>query len=173
MELGTSAFERLVEELTTRLRGCAKIAILGVGSRLRGDDAVGVRLARRLRRLGASNTLILDCSTLPEGFTDKVKRFKADHVVVLDAVHAGLRPGSIVVLDLEGARGLAYSTHSPSLRLLATYLKEELKAKSTLVGIQVKHLGLTPRPRLSKEVASALKSLEEAFEEAFRRLGRI
>jgi len=170
---GKPGFDALVEELISRLRGARRIVVLGIGSALRGDDAVGPRLARRLGRMKADGVMVLDCATSPECYTGRVKDFKADHVVLVDAVEAGLEPGGVVVLSGDQLSGLAYNAHRLPLRLLATYLKEELGAEVTLVGVQAKHLGLSPDVGLSKEVGEAVDRLKEAFEEVFRRLGRL
>lgn len=144
---------------------------MGVGSYLRGDDSAGLRVARRLRRAGLRDVLVLECSTAPEGFTDKVRGFEADHVVIVDAVHAGLAPGDVMVLEPSQLSGQAWDTHRPSLRLLALYLKQELGVESTFIGIQAKELGLTLGSRVSREVARAVGALANAMEAAFERLG--
>ena len=173
MMAGKPSFNTLVEELTSRLRGACRIAVLGIGSPLRGDDAAGPQLARRLGRMKADGVMALDCASSPEGYTSRVKDFKADHVVLIDAVEAGLEPGEVVVLSGDQLSGLACNAHRLPLRLLATYLKEELGAEVILVGVQAKHVGLSLEEGLSKEVGEAVDRLKEVFEEVFRRLGRL
>lgn len=160
-----------MEVLASRLRGAKRAAVMGVGSYLRGDDAAGLRVARRLKRAAPLSVLVLECSTVPESFTDKVRAFGADHVIVVDAVRAGLEPGSVVVLEPSQVRGEAWETHSPSLRLLADYLEREVGAKVTLVGIQAKELGLAVGGRMTKEVARAADALARALAEAFEEVG--
>lgn len=136
---------------------------------MRGDDSAGLRLARRLKRAKLRDVLVLECSTAPESFTDKVREFGADHVVIVDAVHAGLAPGEVVVLEPSQLSGLAWDAHKPSLSLLALYLKHEVGAEATLIGIQAKELSLGGR--VSKEVDEAVEAVASAMRAAFERLG--
>ena len=77
----------------------ATIRVIGVGNGWRGDDAVGLVAARRLReRLGPSVEVIeaegdgLGLLELMEGI---------DHVVFIDAVKGGGQPGETVRLDVS------------------------------------------------------------------------
>jgi len=166
-------FKELVEALTEALSRAKRIVVLGVGSSLRGDDAAGSLLARRLSRARVSGVLVLDCATTPESFTDKVGEFGADHVVIVDAVEAGLRPGEVVVVTPSELAGATFDTHHPSLKLLAAYLERALGVKVLIVGVQVKKVELTVEEELSSEVEEAVGVVEEAFKEVFRRLGRL
>jgi len=166
-------YKELVEALTEALSQARRIAVLGVGSSLRGDDAAGSLLARRLSKVKASDVLILDCATTPESFTDKVREFGADYVVIVDAVEAGLKPGEVVVLTPDGLAGATFNTHHPSLKLLAAYLEHVLGAKVLMVGVQVEKVELTVEEELSSEVEEAVEVVEEALKEVLRRLGKL
>ncbi|MCX8204764.1 MAG: hydrogenase 3 maturation endopeptidase HyCI [Candidatus Nezhaarchaeota archaeon] len=163
-----ASLDELLKGIASKLAGARRVAVLGVGSYLRGDDAAGLRLARKLKREGVQNVLVLECSTSPESFTDKVREFGADCVVIVDAVRAGLAPGSFIVLEPSQVDGVAWDTHSPSLKLLAYYLEREANVKVVLIGIQAKELGLTVRSRVSREVAEAVEVLAKLLVELFK-----
>ncbi|RLF10310.1 MAG: hydrogenase 3 maturation endopeptidase HyCI [Thermoprotei archaeon] len=160
----------LLDRLVGRLRGARKVVLLGVGNPLRGDDAVGPLFARRVRKFKPSWVLVLDCGSNPENYTGSIRRFKPSHVVVVDAVEAGKPPGSIELYSEDELAGLTLDTHKPSLRLLATYIKESINSEFLLIGIQPKRLTYTFKASLSKPVRAALSRLEEDFKELFRRL---
>lgn len=98
----------------TKRAGMGTIRVIGVGNVWRGDDAVGLLVARRLReRLGPSVEVIeaegdgLALLDLMEG---------VEHVILIDAVKGGGRSGTTVRLDLsvESRWGTAVpcSTHA-------------------------------------------------------------
>ena len=88
-----------------------KGAAVCLGSRFRGDDAVGPLAAERLRAAGVP---VLDCADEPTrllGLWDGL-----DTVVVVDAVRSGAAPGTLHRVDAAGGPlprdvGLA-STHA-------------------------------------------------------------
>ena len=67
--------------------------VIGVGNDYRSDDAAGLGVARRLRKLAPDRFTIVEHSG--EG-TALVESFgQADEVIVVDAVSSGAPPGSI------------------------------------------------------------------------------
>src|SRR5688572_985737 len=63
-----------------------RIAVLGVGQAIRGDDGAGVLLAQRLEALGGhSGLLAVDGGPAPENFTGLLRRFQPDLVLLADA----------------------------------------------------------------------------------------
>lgn len=94
-----------------------RVLIIGVGNAYRRDDAVGLIVARRLRAQHLDVVRILEESgegaALMEAWKD------ADTVVLIDAVHSGVAPGTIHRLDAHAQAiptGLFhYSTHAFSV----------------------------------------------------------
>ena len=83
----------------TKQVGLEIIRVIGVGNVWRGDDAIGLLAARRLRdRLGSSLEIVeaegdgLALLDLMEG---------VDHLILIDAVKGEGRPGMIIRLDLS------------------------------------------------------------------------
>jgi hydrogenase 3 maturation protease len=115
-----------------------RIGIVGIGSDLRGDDAVGSYLVRRLAAmLQESETLMMiDAGPAPENCTGLLRRFKPDLVILIDAAEMKKAPGSIQWIPWQDSIGLSASTHSLPLHLFAKYLKQELKCEIVLLGIQ-------------------------------------
>lgn len=141
-----------------------RIAILGIGNELNGDDAAGVMVARKLRvTLNAANTsnadriLIIEAGPSPESFGGPLRRFRPDLVLLVDAAELGERPGTIAWIDWAWAQGLSASTHTMPPTLFARFLVEEIGCSVVMVGIQPAHLDFD-RP-VSAEVREAVDAL--------------
>lgn len=129
------------ESLSEFLEGCDRLLIVGVGNRMRGDDAAGCSAARILRsRLkGKDRALVMDCGGVPENFTLDMKRFRPSHILFIDAVDMGLKPGEARLVESEELIGGSLSTHKQSLKLLFAVLNDGIP------GVKIKLLGIQPK----------------------------
>ncbi len=144
----------------------ARLAVLGIGHELGGDDAAGVRVAGLLRRatVGNDRLLSLEAGPAPENFTGKLRPFRPDLVLMVDSALMGCAPGMIKWLDWQNTQGFSASTHTLPLHILASYLTEEMGCEVALIGIQPKQtfadVPLTPEvSRAVKQVANELAGL--------------
>jgi len=93
------------------------ILLIGVGNDYRGDDGVGLLIARRLEARRLPNVAVIeeagDVATLMEAWTN------ADMVMLFDAVRSGAEPGTIHRFDAHvrpiPAKLFRYSTHAFSV----------------------------------------------------------
>jgi hydrogenase 3 maturation protease len=117
-----------------------RIAVVGIGSELRGDDAAGLALARELgAHLPAGfdeRLLLIEGGSAPENASGALRRFRPDLVLMLDAAQLGAEPGAVRWLAASQADGFSASTHSLPLHMLAAYLEAELGCAVALLGIQ-------------------------------------
>ena len=117
-----------------------RIAIVGLGHNLCGDDAAGVVVAQALQAQMKPNPpnglLIIDAGPAPENFTGPLRRFVPDLVLLIDAAQLDEAPGAVRWLPWTAAAGLSASTHTLSPYLLARYLTLELECEVVLLGIQ-------------------------------------
>ena len=115
-----------------------RIAIVGVGHELRGDDAIGIKLAHALHEQMGTNEhiLVVEAGSAPENCCGLLRRFKPEMVLVIDAAQMNEAPGSVRWLDWQDITDMAVSTHSTSLRFFADYLTSELDCHTALLGIQ-------------------------------------
>ena len=144
------------------------MAILGVGSRVKRDDSVGLVVVDHLKGKVPSFVKVFDCETVPESFTGPIRRFSPSHVLIIDAAKLGLNIGEIRFLHPDSIVESASSTHILSLSILSEYIISEIGAKVLLLGIQPRDLRfgmeLTPELRevavnLSHEILSALHGI--------------
>jgi hydrogenase 3 maturation protease len=152
----------LESQISEWLRNCQRLAIMGIGNALRGDDAVGVEVVKQLRGKVPSRVKMLDCGTVPENFMQELESFKPTHVLMIDAANLETAPGKTRLIPPEEIAGFALSTHSMPLSFLAGIIHQELKSKVVLLGIQPYSTafgeGLSPNLRkAAKQIAENIK----------------
>ena len=139
------------------------VRIVGLGNRMRGDDAIGLIVAERLRSRVNRHTEVLEAEMagveLLEWFT------AARAVFVIDAVHSGAPPGTVHRCDAStGPISPVYVPHS-SHALTGTDALELARTLGLLppmvivFGIEVGDTGMG-RP-LSREVDQAIEQVVE------------
>ncbi|MBN1668375.1 MAG: hydrogenase 3 maturation endopeptidase HyCI [Anaerolineales bacterium] len=133
----------------------ARVALLGIGSELRGDDRAGVWLADRLLEHQHPHLLVIPAGLAPENFTGNLRAFKPQLVILADAAELEQPPGSVRFLDWQQTGGISASTHTLPLHLLAGYLQTELGCQVSLLAIQPAQTGFD-QP-LSVPVQNALQ----------------
>ncbi|RLE62602.1 MAG: hypothetical protein DRN53_03720 [Thermoprotei archaeon] len=115
------------------------LTIIGLGNELKGDDGVGVYIARKLRSLGHSSIIVAGISI--ENHVYRVLEFDPRTVILIDAIEAGLEPGSIVLGDVKNVvhEFVPITTHTIPLPLIIRIVERELghSVKWLLLGIQV------------------------------------
>jgi len=119
---------RLKQKLQTLLENAKRVAILGIGSELRGDDAVGLLVLNNLRhKIFAIKKRRIVCKlfnggTAPENLTGEIRRFKPGHLIMIDAVELGKRPGTVALVDIKKVESTAFLTHKLPVKLMLDYL---------------------------------------------------
>jgi hydrogenase 3 maturation protease len=139
---GLEAVER---HLRSWLSGAGRVAILGIGGPLQGDDAVGARVAQGLLDRTADNVLPMVCWTVPESCTGPIRAFQPTHVLLVDAAELGQPAGTCRLVEADALAGLSLSTHSAPLRLVVQYLSKSTGARVALLGVQPKRTELGER----------------------------
>ena len=134
----SSSSEELLETIERSLE--PPLAIVGLGNKLKGDDGVGVYIAEKLKNLGHAN-IILAYSSL-ESYAYKLVELNSKTIVLIDAIEAGLEPGSIVFGDAKSIVNeiSPVTTHTIPLPLIMKIVENELKrhVKWLIIGIQVR-----------------------------------
>lgn len=134
---------RLKTILENRLKNARKIAVLGVGSELRSDDAAGMVIAKRLqayikdKKKGRRKPLkVFLGHTAPENLTGAIKRFKPTHLIIIDAVDLHQKSGAIGVVDLRTETGVSFSTHRIPFQIIKDYFYKSIACETIIIGIQ-------------------------------------
>lgn len=148
-----------------------RVAVIGIGSRLRGDDAAGLDLLERLdeRRSQAGRKpedrlLLVEGGVAPENHTGVVRRFDPDWIVLLDAVAMDAEPGTGAWVDPEDLGGESFSSHKSTPAMLQTFLARETGADVALFGVQ---------PAAIEQGAELSPALEERLDALADRLAEV
>jgi hydrogenase maturation protease len=141
----------------------AAIRIIGLGNEFRGDDAVGLLAARRLRERLDLSVDVLEAEGDGLALLDLMEG--ADQVMLIDAVKSGGHPGTTIRLDLleesHWGRLVPCSTHAigiPEAIDLARELRR-LPKQIILYGIEIG--SLESGAALSASVRGGLESVVE------------
>lgn len=119
-----------------------KILVIGVGNEFRNDDAVGIHVARKLRKMNISAIQIMED---PGDGASLIERWKdQDVVVVVDAASSGSDPGVIHRFDAVKQKlpssFFHYSSHNFSVAEAIELSKSlnQLPKKLVVYGIEGK-----------------------------------
>ena len=153
--------QNLTTELKSRLKAAKRIAILGVGSELRGDDAAGMLVAEAVLKKTKKARVFLG-ATAPENLTGEIIKFKPSHIIIVDTADIKQKPGTILLLKAEDlAEGVSFSTHKLPPKVMMDYFVRALKCKIFIIGIQPKCIKFDAP--VSKEVKSSVKEVSGAI----------
>jgi len=144
--------------LEEHLKNCKKLAVLGVGNTLRGDDGLGVFIVRSIVRHYmerypeedlnidrevnkiSHKVVLINCGTVPENFTDILKREKPDKIVIIDSAVMGEKPGTVKLIDIEEICNVGFSTHTLPLNVIVKYLMSYIDSEIFIVGMEPENL---------------------------------
>lgn len=137
----------------------ARVAVLGVGNDMNGDDGAGVCAVRELsaKMPAAEGVLLIDAGTAPESYTGPLRRFEPDLIIEIDAADQHMEAGATSWIDWREADGLSASTHTLPPSVLAEFLTTDLGCPIQLIGVQPATLDMGQG--LSPAVAAAVKEL--------------
>ena len=110
---------------------CDKL-IVGIGNRLRSDDAAGSIVAQRLAQAGFCS---IDTESMPENYIGTIQRRKPKTLVIVDACDMNLPAGEVRRIDLSALYGGIITTHGLPVHFLLQKL-QEVTPHITFIGIQ-------------------------------------
>jgi len=80
---------------------------------MRGDDAAGIEVVRRLRhKLKSSKVLLVEGGVAPENFTSNIRRFKPSHVIFIDATDFGAEHWVVSSLNFMVSLARSFSSRA-------------------------------------------------------------
>ena len=154
----------LKKSLKAKFKNEERVALLGVGSELRADDAAGMLVAKKLKEKCGNKRArfkVFFGETAPENLTGEIRKYKPDLLLIIDCANLGKKPGAISVLSSEQIAGMSFSTHTLPLNMMVLYLLDSIKCDVAIIGIQPKSLefGKKMSPAVIKAVAHVSKIL--------------
>jgi hydrogenase maturation protease len=149
----------------------SRTAIIGLGNPLMGDDGFGlVALARLEEHWTLDDVDMADGGTWGMSLLPLIE--DADHLILLDAIAAGARPGELVVLERERLPiylGRKLSPHEIDLRdvLAVAEWRGTLPSETVAIGVQPERVELD-----SGLSAAARDAVDGVVDEVIDRLRR-
>ena len=131
--------------------------ILGMGNRLKGDDAAGSIICDMLLEKVACE--VIDCETTPENYIGTISKAAPKNLIIIDAVNFSKDPGEFRIFDPSQIDAFSVSTHCPSPKLFLTIIYSVISLKVYIIGIQPKNLDFNTS--LSEEVAQSIKGISD------------
>jgi|GEM_PF-622381 len=135
-------------DLSAQLRECilggsGTTHVFGIGNPIKQDDAVGLEVVSSLRRrLGPASrkaVRVHGLSSNPERMISDLAS-KGERIVVIDAVEAQKKPGTIVCARLSETKFGFFATHNVPLRIVPGVA--ENAADTYVIGIQPDSVGV-------------------------------
>jgi hydrogenase 3 maturation protease len=163
-------WQEALRQSLRRLAEPPRVALLGIGNPLRGDDGVGDWIAYGLRQRlitqpgQAFQVQIFEGGAAPENQTGALRRFAPGLVILVDAVQMDASPGETAWFNWDEIQAEAASTHGISAGMLGYYLTSELGCQVALIGIQP--AGNEMDARLSPQVQQAAEIVLSGLAEA-------
>ncbi len=158
---------------------CRRIAVLGIGSELRADDAAGVLVVRELGHMIKERPFRnlqfqgFEGGNAPENTTGFISRFKPTHILVVDAADIAVKTGECRTIDPREISEIAFSTHTLPMKIVTDYLEQATGAEIAIIGIQPGNLdfGKCPTAAVLRGVRQLSGRLYQFMRECDRSLG--
>jgi hydrogenase maturation protease len=148
----------------------SSVVVVGVGNELRGDDAVGLAVAARLRVRAAEGVTVVECEQEPTRLLDAWSG--ADVAFVVDAAASGEPPGTIHRFDASTepvpARVFRSSTHAFGVGDAVELARALGRLPGRIVVFGVEGGDFTAGAPLSAEVVAAVDLVVRQLEEELR-----
>jgi len=130
--------------------------ILGIGNRLRNDDAAGSIFAEGFRALG---WISIDSEVMPDSFTGMIRRHNPELLVIVDTCSMDTVPGTIMRVSPDRiADDILYRAGGLPIPVLIRYLNEFVP-EIIFIGIQPENTDFGEK--ISPEVRRSLIRLSE------------
>jgi hydrogenase maturation protease len=153
-----------------------KVLVLGIGNLVMSDDGVGVKVVQQLQReyCFGENVEVMDGGTLGLDLLPKLEG--VDHLIVVDAVETGEKPGTCVRLtgeELPIALETKVSPHQMGLKdlLSVAQLLGHSPGEMVLIGVQPGSIEMDTE--LTPEVEAVLQLLVDNVLDELKKIGQL
>jgi len=107
------------------------LLIVGMGNRIKSDDGAGIYISEELRKQGIENIVIAENSI--ENYIGKINRYKANTILMIDAVDMGEEPGYFKLVPVDKIENTTTNTHNLSIRTISSFFETK---DQWVLGIQ-------------------------------------
>ena len=120
-----------LKELLITASPTSKVALVGIGHPLRGDDYVGSYVMKGIIKARGStlydSVYLFDAEGNVERVVTKLSRISPNHAIFIDACEMGTKPGEMKLLSINETEYPFFTTHGIPLKVLAEQLLMECR----------------------------------------------
>ena len=155
-----------LREILASATSTQKVALVGVGHPMRGDDFVGSFIVKALmkKKMRTEKVVLFDAEDGIEWVMSRVREPNPKHLILLDACEMNANPGEVALIPLSETDYPFFTTHGIPLKLLASKLLPSVE--TSILAIQPVRMGLNEG--LSPEVLAAATSITNFIETTLR-----
>jgi len=146
-----------LEEFFNKLKG-KEIVIVGLGNRLRGDDAAGLLIIERINN-PKFKTICAESGL--ENYIGKIIKLNPDIIFIVDAVILNEKAGCYKIFSSDFIQSSDILSHSLSFDIIRDLIESASSSKIYLLGIQPKTIGIgdEPTPEVLETVNLLVKTI--------------
>ena len=124
-----------MNKLEKFLDNCKKIVLVGIGNPLSAIDSIGLDICDYIKKVFPNLEVEMALNT-PENVLSKFLDSNHTHILVVDAIDAGLPVGTIVFLEPSEVAVETETTHTVPIGLMLKALESEGK-RTLILGVQI------------------------------------
>lgn len=132
--------------------------LMGIGNDQGLDDGVGNYIANTFSH---PDWKVINCATVPENFTSVIKKAMPDLLVLIDAAHMELEPGSVRHVPVGKLADVGAGTHALPLTMIINIMQPYVKQPICFIGIQPETMG--EGEYLSEKVMDAAEKVKQCL----------
>ena len=158
--MSSQKIDEIFDEIARFLSG--NWAILGIGNRLRGDDAFGSIVAEKLKekfKNSAFDEKIFDGASAPENYFGKLIKLNCERILVIDAIIFDAPAGELRIFSPENLSSPMMMTHGPS----NFYMMQMALPESSIKILAVAPKNLAFGEPISREIKSVSLRVVESL----------
>lgn len=145
-----------------------RIAFVGIGNTLKGDDAVGCYIIEFLKdKLKCENFFLVNAGISVENYLSKIIEFKPEVVLFIDALREKNSQVNFLILQKDNIQNYSFSTHNISLVTLIEYLQQYLD-KTLFFVLAIKSDSFDINSSLSKNTKELADKIIGIFLDFFK-----
>jgi hydrogenase maturation protease len=145
----------------------SRIAVIGIGNPLMGDDGAGVAVLEILRHRGLPRGV--EIIELGSGGLTLLHRMEGfDNVVLVDAVDFRGEPGEVRVFspdDVRSVKTISYSLHDVDILKVIDLARQMEQCPEVIMIAAIQPESLNPSTELSPSVSTNLQELTDRVQE--------
>lgn len=111
------------------------LLFVGVGNRLKSDDAIGIQICEKIKQSGRKQVLIVESGI--EKFVGKINSISPDILVLVDCTDFNKEPGYFNLFPIGETHDNTLHTHTISLLRISEFFL----MKTYVLGIQPEFVG--------------------------------